>query len=108
MFHSVTASYKDLVVTNLAQIDGGTLAGTNQLYIGDQAPPVGPPQYAATLNWTGGILGGPNSTWVFINSQSTANLTGTAVKTLDGRNLCNYGTVTWAVLSATFSNSDCS
>jgi hypothetical protein len=88
----------DLLVTTTANIGGGAVAGNGLLEIGDN-PPI-TPAYAATLNWSGGVLGGTTTSSVIIGSSSTANITqnnitDTATKTLDGRSIVNYGTLNW-------------
>ena len=85
----------NLTVTTEADINGGTVAGNGNLYIGDHPPAGQVPQYTAVLNWQGGTLGGATTSWVYINSLSSANISGPAQKTLNGRNLTNYGTVNW-------------
>ena len=102
----VTASYtaqnaaitlnRSLTVTTLAQIDGGTIAGVYSLNIGDPVQ-VGPPQYTGVLNWTGGTFSnvGQLSVGVTIGTGSQANISGGDDKTLDDKELVNYGTVNW-------------
>jgi len=48
---------KDLLVTEEAQINTGTVTGPGALDIGD-SPPLGQPFYDATLSWSAGTLGG--------------------------------------------------
>jgi hypothetical protein len=97
---TVTADYTstinlggDVAVASLAQIGGGTITGSGELDIGGHVPLA--QISAATLNWTGGVLSGPTTSDVYINSLSTANITGAATHTLDGRRFWNYGTVNW-------------
>jgi hypothetical protein len=96
---------KDLLVTTEADISRANpvvpavptnvIAGSGTLRIGDH-PTVGQPVlYTAVLNWTGGILQSPTTSFVDIGDNSTANIGGTYVKTLDGRIFYSYGTVKW-------------
>jgi hypothetical protein len=85
----------DLTVANLATIDGGTITGSGVLHIGDQTSLGEPQEYSAELDWNGGLLSAPSGSYVDINPISKAIIAGTADKTLDGRNLNDYGTVNW-------------
>ncbi|HBI43813.1 MAG TPA: hypothetical protein DDY78_13330, partial [Planctomycetales bacterium] len=102
-YNSTVTLNRDLEVTANAQIQGDKLDGSGNLLIGD-SPPVGPPQFAATLLWNGGALAGAVGSNVTINSSSTANIIGNAGPglTLIGRSLVNYGTVNWNTISNLF------
>lgn len=89
---------RNLTVLTSTEIDGGTLAGSKNLYIGPTQPPLALPTFA----WTRGTISGSGGTvqnpvGVVIDGSATATISGDAVKTLTGRVVqVNAGaTLTW-------------
>ncbi|NEQ37415.1 MAG: hypothetical protein F6K40_14535 [Okeania sp. SIO3I5] len=87
-----TAPNSAVAIPNFEQT-GGTLSGAGNLRVAAPTPAPGQPPQTSSFTWSGGTQTATGTTT--IGTGTTANISGTAQKSLLERTFNNQGTITW-------------